>query len=155
MKAAAKTRNEARWRGAGREWATPPELFSELDSEFRFNLDPCATDRSAKCRRFFTESDDGLSQNWGKSRVFLNPPYGREIPAWIAKARESAEAGALVVGLLPASTDSAWWHEHVIGHAEVRYLRKRPRFLVYLQHETKWASPFQPCVVVIWRPHWE
>jgi len=73
MKATAKTRSEARWRGTGREWATPPELFSELDSEFRFNLDPCATDRSAKCRRFFTESDDGLSQNWGKSRVFLNP----------------------------------------------------------------------------------
>lgn len=143
-------RNEARWRGAGREWATPPELFADLDAEFHFNLDPCATARSAKCSMFYSESDNGLMQDWGTSRVFMNPPYGRELPRWVEKAKESAKAGALVVGLLPASTDSAWWHEHIVGQAEVRYLRKRPRFLIYTDAGTKWNSPFQPCVIVIW-----
>lgn len=82
----------------------------------------------------------------------MNPPYGAELPAWIRKARAAAAAGALVVGLVPASTDSAWWHADVVDVAEVRFLRGRPRFLVYEDDgSVKWASPFQPCVVVVWR----
>jgi site-specific DNA-methyltransferase (adenine-specific) len=144
----AKARNNGRYNGNGREWETPPEVFQPLDAEFGFTLDPCATEKNAKCARFFTELINGLAQPWN-GRVFMNPPYGREIYAWTRKARESAASGVLVVGLLPASTDLAWWHEDVISHAEIRYLRGRVRFLTGGPYR---ASGFFPSVVVIWRP---
>ena len=145
------SKSNGRYNGNGREWETPPELFKLLDDEFHFTLDPCATEQNAKVGYFFTEQDSGLVADWGRDRVFMNPPYGRELLRWVEKAKESAKAGALVVGLLPAATDSAWWHDHVVGSAEVRYLRKRPRFLIYTETGTKWNSPFQPCVVVVWK----
>jgi site-specific DNA-methyltransferase (adenine-specific) len=144
-----RTKNNGRYNGNGRHWKTPPEIFETLDREFNFTLDPCATPATAKCATFFDESSDGLVQAWGEHRVFMNPPYGREIYAWTRKAREAAERGALVVGLLPASTDLAWWHEDVVGHAEVRYLRGRVRFLTGGPYR---ASGFFASVVVIWRP---
>ena len=148
------SKNNGRYNGNGREWETPPELFAELDDEFQFTLDPCATPANAKCSNYFTEADavrhmDGLSRPWGPHRVFMNPPYGREVAAWTRKAREAAENGALVVGLLPASTDLAWWHEDVMGHAEVRYIRGRVRFLTSGPYR---ASGFFASVIVIWRP---
>lgn len=146
---ASRTRNNGRYNGNGRHWGTPPEVFEPLNAEFRFTLDPCATPESAKCPRFFTEEQDGLAQDWGVERVFMNPPYGREIYAWARKARESAERGALVVGLLPASTDLQWWHDDVAGRAEVRYIRGRVRFLTGGPYR---ASGFFPSVIVIWRP---
>lgn len=145
----AKARNSGRYNGNGREWETPPEVFGPLDAEFAFTLDPCATPRNAKCARFFTEEINGLAQSWGTERVFMNPPYGREVYAWTRKAREAVSGGALVVGLVPASTDLAWWHDDVVGHAEVRYLRGRPRFLTGGPYR---ASGFFPSVVVVWRP---
>lgn len=146
----ARAKNNGRYNGNGREWETPPELFADLDREFSFTLDPCATSATAKCPRFFTEAEDGLSQDWSGERVFMNPPYGREIYAWTKKARESSERGALVVGLLPASTDLAWWHDDVLGGgAEVRYLRGRVRFLTGGPYR---ASGFFASVVVVWRP---
>jgi phage N-6-adenine-methyltransferase len=146
-------KNNGRYNGNGREWETPPELFKLLDDEFHFTLDPCATDLNAKCRRYFTEKDNGLTQPWRRAgtrpNVFMNPPYGREIAAWTRKARGEAEFGALVVGLLPASTDLAWWHEDVVGHAEVRYIRGRVRFLTGGPYR---ASGFFASVIVIWPP---
>lgn len=145
----ARTRNNGRYNGNGRHWETPPEIFEPLDREFGFTLDPCATAATAKCAKFYTEADDGLAQDWSGERVFMNPPYGREIYAWTRKAREEAAKGALVVGLLPASTDLAWWHDDVAGHAEVRYLRGRVRFLTGGPYR---ASGFFASVIVIWRP---
>lgn len=143
-----KTRNNGRYNGNGRHWATPPEVFEPLNAEFRFTLDPCATPETAKCARFFTEEVDGLAQSWAGERVFMNPPYGREIYAWTRKARTEAEQGALVVGLLPASTDLAWWHEDIIGHARVlRWYRGRVRFLTGGPYR---ASGFFPSVAVLW-----
>lgn len=143
-------RNQARWHGDGRHWATPPEIFEPLNAEFAFELDPCATPATAKCARYFTESDDGLAQVWAPARVFMNPPYGREIPAWTAKAVAERSAGALVVGLLPAATDLEWWHRDVVaGGAELRWIRGRVRFLL---DGRRWANAFTPSVVVIWRP---
>lgn len=144
-----RTRNNGRYNGNGRHWATPPEVFLPLDREFAFTLDPCATAETAKCPRFFTEADDGLSQDWGRERVFMNPPYGREVYAWTRKAKLSALAGALVVGLLPASTDLAWWHDDVKGHTETRWVRGRVRFLTGGPYR---ASGFFASVVTIWRP---
>lgn len=153
VRKAARSRNNSRYRGSGRHWATPPDLFQKLDSEFRFTLDPCATIKTAKCSRFFTEQEDGLSKDWEGDRVFMNPPYGAEIRPWIRKARESADKGALVVGLVPAETDSDWWHDHIVDRAEIRYIRGRIRFLVYGDDGlVMWASPFRPSVVVVWRP---
>lgn len=147
--AGASARNNGRYNGNGRHWATPPEVFDPLHAEFSFTLDPCATPETAKCPRFYTEADDGLAQDWGRERVFMNPPYGREIYAWTRKARQAAAAGALVVGLLPASCDLAWWHDDVVGHAEVRYLRGRVRFLTGGPYR---ASGFFASVVVVWHP---
>lgn len=144
-----KAKNNGRYNGNGRHWATPPEVFGPLDAEFDFTLDPCASVETAKCLRFFTEEIDGLAQDWGTERVFMNPPYGREIYAWTKKAREAADAGALVVGLLPASTDLAWWHADIVGRAEVRYIRGRVRFLTGGPYR---SSGFFASVVVIWRP---
>lgn len=145
----ARAKNNGRYNGNGREWETPPELFAELDAEFGFTLDPCATPANAKCARFYTEEQDGLAQDWSGERVFMNPPYGREVYAWTRKAREEAARGALVVGLLPASTDLAWWHEDVVGHAEVRYIRGRVRFLTGGPYR---ASGFFASVIVVWTP---
>jgi phage N-6-adenine-methyltransferase len=146
---AAKHRNNGRYNGNGREWATPPEVFGPLNAEFQFTLDPCATAANAKCARFFSESDDGLSKSWDGERVFMNPPYGREIYAWTKKAREESARGALVVGLLPASCDLAWWHDDVIGN-EIRFIRGRVRFLTDGPYR---ASGFFASVIVVWRPH--
>lgn len=146
----AATRNAGRWYGNGRDWETPPAMFEALDAEFHFTLDPCARPQTAKTKRFFTEADNGLVQDWGVDRVFMNPPYGREISAWTRKARESAARGALVVGLLPASTDLGWWHEDVLGPgAEVRFIRGRVKFLA---DGVKWTNGFFASVIVVWRP---
>lgn len=139
------TRNNGRYNGNGREWATPPEIFDPLHAEFDFTLDPCATPVSAKCARFYTEEQDGLARDWTGERVFMNPPYGREVYAWTRKARDS---GALVVGLLPASCDLKWWHEDVAGRAEIRWIRGRVRFLTDGQYR---SSGFFASVIVIWR----
>lgn len=145
----ARHRNAGRYRGSGRDWATPPEVFQPLDREFGFTLDPCATPDTAKCSRFFTEADDGLSRSWAGEVVFMNPPYGREVPAWTAKAVREAAAGAVVVALLPASTDTSWWHDDVVAAgAEVRFIRGRVRFLAA---GGRWASPMKPSVIVVWR----
>jgi len=144
-----KAKNNGRYNGDGRLWATPPEVFDPLHREFTFTLDPCATPTSAKCKKFFTEADDGLAQSWAGQRVFMNPPYGKEVYDWTRKARDESHKGALVVGLLPASTDLKWWHEDVVGQAEVRFIRGRVRFITGGPYR---ASGFFASVVVIWRP---
>ena len=113
------------------EWATPPELFSELDAEFGFSLDPCATDDNHKCPKYYTQKDDGLRQNWGGGeRVFCNPPYGRAIGEWVRKCSEEAKKpDTLVVLLIPARTDTTYFHDYIYRKArEVRFLRGRLRF---------------------------
>lgn len=146
----ARHRNNGRYNGNGREWATPPEVFDPLHAEFGFTLDVCATAASAKCPRYFDEATNGLEQSWAGERVFMNPPYGREIYAWTNKAKRETRSGCpLVVGLLPASTDLRWWHDDVAIIAdEVRYIRGRVRFITGGPYR---ASGFFPSVVVIWK----
>lgn len=147
--AVAKTRNNGRYNGNGREWGTPPEVFGPLHAEFGFTVDVCATSANHKLPRYWTEQDNSLARSWIGERCWMNPPYGREIYAWTRKAREESKAGALVVGLLPASCDLSWWHEDVIDHAEVRYIRGRVRFLTGGPYR---ASGFFASVVCVWRP---
>lgn len=147
----ATTRNNGRYNGNGREWATPSEIFDPLHREFGFTLDVCATPANAKCPYYFTEAQNGLDQIWAGERVWMNPPYGKEIYAWTRKARAEAYRAQIIVALLPASTDLAWWHEDVMGEAgasEIRYIRGRVRFLTDGPYR---ASGFFPSVVVVWR----
>lgn len=126
------------------EWATPLALFQELDKEFGFTLDPCATPQNAKCKKFYTLEDDGLKQNWGGHRVFCNPPYGREIGRWVEKCYREAQRGALVVALIPARTDTRYFHEFIWKKAkEIRFLRGRLHF-----NESKQAAPFPSMIVI-------
>lgn len=112
------------------EWATPQGIFDELNREFRFTLDPCATAENAKCERFYTRERDGLQEApWTGERVFMNPPYGRDIGYWVEKAYDTAcEPDSLVVCLLPARTDTAWWHTYCMWADEIRFVRGRIRF---------------------------
>lgn len=123
------------------DWATPQDFFDRLDAIFDFTLDPCADAKNAKCPQYFTRADDGLAQNWDGERVFMNPPYGREIAAWVKKA---SEARALVVCLLPARTDTRWWHDYVVGGgASIFYLKGRLHF-----GDGQAPAPFPSAVVI-------
>lgn len=129
-------------------WETPNDFFNELDREFNFNLDPCCVPQTAKCKKFFTPDDDGLKKSWAGYRVFMNPPYGREIGNWIKKAyNETRVPGSLVVALIPARTDTKYFHEYIYKKpgVSVRFLRGRLRF-----GTAKNTAPF-PSMVVIFR----
>lgn len=131
---------------AREDWATPQSVFNKLNYEFGFTLDACASIENAKCARFFTKKEDGLSKDWGKERVFLNPPYGKNMGLWMQKAREAARTGALVVCLVHARTDTRWWHDNVEGVAEVRFIKGRITFV-----GAKHNAPF-PSAIVIFKP---
>ena len=125
------------------EWATPEALFSELNAEFGFTLDACASPENAKVDNYLSWSP--LTQPWN-GVVWCNPPYGRRLGEWLAKAVEAAGEGATVVILLPANTDTAWWHDYVIAHAaEIRFVRGRLKFGGAIYN-----APF-PSVIVIFR----
>lgn len=127
-------------------WATPQSLFDALHEEFHFTLDPCASERNAKCHRYFTKDDDGLAQKWD-GVVFMNPPYGRTIGQWIEKAYRESLRGVTVVCLIPARTDTAYWHDYVMRSDEVRFIRGRLHFGG--DHErTAHNAPFPSAVVV-------
>ena len=126
------------------EWATPQALFDELDQEFQFTLDPSATPENAKCKRFYTIEDDGLSKDWSGETVFCNPPYGREIGKWVEKA---ATSNALTVMLIPARTDTTYFHDYIYKKdgVEVRFIRGRVKF-----GDSKTGAPF-PSMIVVFR----
>lgn len=138
------------------EWPTPPELFATLNAEFGFTLDPCADESNATCARYFTKADDGILQTWD-GVVYMNPPYGRQIGAWLRKAWESSLDGATVVCLIPARTDTAYWHDYAMRAAEVRFIRGRLNFSNQRQTDRRESgesaahnAPF-PSVLVIFR----
>ncbi len=111
------------------QWATPQALFDDLDKEFHFTLDPCANAENHKCEKFFTAEDDGLAQDWSEHRVFCNPPYGRVVSKWVEKCyREGCKDNTVVVLLIPARTDTAYFHDFILNRAEVRFIRGRLKF---------------------------
>jgi len=141
------TISNALYSSRSEEWPTPQAFFEELNREFRFTLDPCATRTNAKCRTFFTKRQNGLGRNWGRHRVFCNPPYGRDMRQWARKCFEASHQGALVVLLAHARTDTRWFHEWVYGKAsEIRFVKGRLRFGDGTQ-----SAPF-PSLVAVFRP---
>lgn len=125
------------------EWGTPQGLFNKLNKEFNFTLDICASKENAKCPKYYTKEKDALKQEWG-GVIWMNPPYGRKIGNWVKKAKEAAQQGkATVVCLLPARTDTAWWHDYAMKADEIRLIRGRLKF-----GDGKGSAPFPSAVVV-------
>lgn len=118
---------------ASDRWATPPDVYAALDREFGFNFDPCPLDGDG----------DGLAQlfcEWRGKRVFCNPPYGPGIGEWLKRGHEAN----LAVFLIPARTDTRWFHELVLPFArEVRFIKGRLKF-----GGAKNSAPFPSMVVI-------
>lgn len=127
------------------EYETPQDLFDKYDAEFHFDIDLAANSENTKCVKFYSKEDNSLSKSW-EGVCWLNPPYGRELPKWIAKAYHSAKVGkATVVMLIPARTNTAWWHD-ICMKGEIRFIRGRPKF-----NGGKHGLPF-PLAIVIFKP---
>ena len=125
-------------------WGAPQWLFDALDKEFGFTLDPCSDGTNAKCKRFFSIHDNGLLKDWGTETVFMNPPYS-QCEEWMRKAYGAAQEGATVVCLVPARTDTEWWHRYAMK-GEIRLLKGRLKF-----GEATSGAPF-PSAVIVFRP---
>ena len=125
------------------EWTTPKDLFNALDTIYHFTLDPASTDENAKCKKHFTLVENGLSQNWGGETVFCNPPYGRELAKWVKKAyEESRKPNTKVVMLIPARTDTRWFHDYCVK-GRIEFLKGRLKF-----GDGKNSAPFPSMIVV-------
>ena len=132
--------NESLFSSKSNEWVTPHYVFKQLDREFKFTLDPCCTKDNKKCKKFYTKKENGLLQDWSKENVFMNPPYGKEIKLWVQKAYEESLKGATVVCLIPARTDTVYWHDYCFK-GQVRFIKGRLKF------SGKGSAPFPSAVV--------
>ena len=133
-------------------WTTPPEFFAKLNDEFNFTLDAAALRSSALVPNYLGPDheygwrQDALTVEWdGASEggaVWLNPPYGRAISKFVAKADAESKKGITVVCLVPARTDTRWWWDSCIHH-EVRFIKGRIKF------SGAGPAPFPSAVVVM------
>lgn len=126
-------------------WETPQSFFDELDKEFHFDLDACALSNNAKCKKYITPEQDGLSVPWNGQTIWCNPPYGRSIGKWVKKAYETSLQNKTVVMLLPARTDTQWFHDYIYFNSEVRFVKGGLKFGHSLSN-----APF-PSMIVIFR----
>ena len=126
------------------DWETPEGLFASLDAEFGFEIDVCATPENTKCVHFLSPEQDGLRQAW-LGVCWMNPPYGPALQKWMAKAYSESLQGATVVCLVPARTDTRWWHDFAM-RGEIRLIQGRLRF-----GRAPSTAPF-PSAIVIFRP---
>jgi site-specific DNA-methyltransferase (adenine-specific) len=139
-------RTEAHFSSKSGEYATPQGLFDRLDKEFHFTLDPCATAKNTKCKQYYSKGDNSLAQKWAPHTVFMNPPYGSQIGRWMRKAYTTAQSSpSAVVCLIPARTDTRWWHDYCMKADEIRFIKGRIRF-----GGQKNSAPF-PSAIVIFR----
>lgn len=130
------------------QWSTPQDFYDSLNREFSFTLDPCADESNHKCARYFTREIDGLAQDWGGETVFCNPPYGKALKDWVKKSSEEAKKpGTTVVMLIPARTDTRYFHEYIYQkpNVEVRFIKGRLKF-----GNSGNSAPF-PSMVVVFR----
>jgi phage N-6-adenine-methyltransferase len=122
-------------------WATPQDFFDKQNAIYNFTLDVCATDDNAKCKKYFTKNDDGLNKEW-HGVCWMNPPYGREIKQWMHKAYKESLKGVTIVCLVPARTDTVWWHEYAMK-GNIEFIRGRLKF-----GNAKNSAPFPSALVV-------
>ncbi len=129
------------------DWETPTDLFEKLNKEFNFQLDVCASDENAKCKKYFTKKNNALKLAWNHHEsIFMNPPYGRKIGPFIKRAYEESQLNCTVVCLLPARTDTKWFHDYCVK-GEIRFIKGRLKF-----SNSKNNAPF-PSMIVIFRPN--
>jgi site-specific DNA-methyltransferase (adenine-specific) len=126
------------------EWATPQLFYEELNKKYNFNLDPCSTDNNHKCKKYFTKKDNGLLQSWSGYRVYCNPPYGREIGKWVEKAYNENKNGTFIVMLLPARTDTKWFHNFIYKQHKIEFIKGRLKF-----NDGKNSAPFPSMIVIM------
>ena len=131
------------------QWSTPQEFFDKLNWRFGpFDLDPCANTHNTKCTNFYTEAENGLSKDWKGHTVFVNPPYGRGIEEWIKKGYEEGQDwDTKVVMLIPARTDTKYWHDYVMKAESVFFIKGRLKF-----GDSTNCAPFPSAVVVFTKP---
>ncbi len=129
-------------------WSTPQNLFDELNKEFNFKVDACASDWNHKCDKYYTKEFDALSFKWPKSTYWMNPPYGKEIGKWAKKSYEESQRGSTVVLLIPARTETKWFHDYLIN-GEIRFVKGRIHFT---GEDGKTGRPRFSSIVVILRP---
>ncbi len=139
-----------KFQSSRQDWETPPDLFAVMHAEFSFTLDAAANENNTKVPgSYFDAASDGLSQDWGRHTVWLNPPYGDtggKLRDWVLKAHNEAVKGATVVMLIPARTTTSWFHDICLAYGEVRFIKGRPKFI-----GAKYGLP-QPLCYVIFRP---
>ena len=136
--------NKVHFSSKSNEWTTPQDLYDALNEEYGFTLDPCATHESAKCEKYYTLDEDGLNQDWTGNTVFMNPPYGREIKHWIKKAWESSKKGkTTVVCLIPARTDTKYWHDYCMKAHRIVFIKGRLKF-----GNQESGAPFPSAIVI-------
>lgn len=146
--------NNVHFKSSNKEWETPESLFQPLRKEFNIVFDVCASPENTKCRAYYDKKLNALSASWsianefteGKFAVWMNPPYGRGIDRWVRKAHEESLKGVTIVALLPARTDTSWFHNYIHGKQEVRFLKGRVKFV-----DAKSSAPF-PSMIVVFRP---
>lgn len=128
------------------DWETPQWIFDELDREFHFTLDPCASVFNHKCEKYYTKYENGLNQCWKGEIVFCNPPYGREIGKWVKKCYlHGVIDNGIAVMLIPFRTDTKWFHEYIYNKSEIRFIKGRLKF-----GNSKNSAPF-PSMIVIFK----
>lgn len=118
------------------EWATPINLFTELNNKYKFTLDPCATESNHKCNKYYTINDNGLIQDWSNEVVFCNPPYSK-IKDWVKKCYEESSKGAKIVLLIPSRTDTTYFHSFIYHKANLIFIKGRLKF-----NDGKGSAPF-------------
>jgi len=123
------------------EWETPQKFFDELNLKYKFTLDPCCSAKTAKCKKFYTKKEDGLKQSWKNEIVFCNPPYGKELKLWVKKCYEESKHAKIVM-LIPARTDTIYFHQFIYNIAKINFLKGRLKF-----GNSKNSAPFPSMLV--------
>lgn len=148
MKASFFSNDGAAQSSAKDDWGTPKYIFDKYNKIYNFTCDVAASDANHLCEKYFTREQNGLEQDWNGEVCFMNPPYGRGVTKnWVRKAYEESLKGAIVVGLLPARTETHWWHDYCMK-GQIEFIRGRLKFLY--DGEEKNAAPFASAII-IWK----
>lgn len=146
--------NKGLFTSSKKDWETPDDLYDFLDNIFGFTLDPCASRANHKAAKYFTAKDDGIEKKWSGT-VFMNPPYGRTddgrtIADWIMKAYQESFSPDVdaVVCLIPARTDTRYWHDYVMKSQIVWLIKGRVKF------SGAQSAPFPSAIVVFLGPEY-
>lgn len=131
------------------EWSTPEDFYQKLNQIFNFTLDPCATDENHKCDKYYTLGTDGLTQDWGGEKVFVNPPYS-DNTQWLEKCyNEAQKPNTIVVVLIPSRTDTKYWHNYAMKASHIYFVKGRLKF-----GNQKNSAPF-PSAVLVFRQRFD